>query len=96
MVNIKKATKKFLASQGSGGRVMTTEEHILTRKINIIKKLANRIRRKRARPEEKEEFEQRKKDLKVSSVTYDYYKKDWILEWEIGWRKNVYVAEQIQ
>ena len=60
--------------------VMTTPELNLSRKFRRIEKLANRIRRNKARPEELEEFEARKKALGVKDVWFNNYKKEWVIE----------------
>ena len=78
--NIKKATENFFKNQGKEGLRKSSDEFKFIRKINRIKKLANRIKANRARPEEIEEFEARKKALGVTSVTFDKYNRKWMIE----------------
>ena len=78
--NLKKAVSKFTEKQGKSGYRVSSGEHKFNRGMNRIGKLANRIRRKKARPEEVEEFNKLKKEMGVKLVTFDKFKKKWVIE----------------
>lgn len=75
----KKLMDKFISTD-TPGRIKPTWEMVRDRKLNRIKKIANRIRRNRARPDELIIFEKYKKEFGISEVRFDNYDKEWVLE----------------
>ncbi len=79
-INIQKAVKKMVGKSERTGNIISTQELNLHRKFRRIEKIANRIRRNKARPEEIEIFEALKKKVGIKEVWFNNYDREWVFE----------------